>query len=67
MDKNRKKLIQLRTKLEFYTKLEKKIEIVINAELELEDWASEVYMKRNQLISELDNLKMEMDLPTLSV
>ena len=34
MEANRKKLIQLRTKLEFYKKLDKKIEKVMNAELE---------------------------------
>ena len=63
MDANRKKLIQLRTKLEFYKKLDKKLEQVLNAELEIEDWSSEVYNKISRLENELDDLKMEMDLP----
>jgi hypothetical protein len=63
MDANRKKLIQLRTKLEFYKKLDKKLEQVLNAELEIEDWSSEVYNKVSRLENELDDLKMEMDLP----
>lgn len=63
MDANRKKLIQLRTKLEFYKKLDKKLEQVLNAELEIEDWSSEVYNKLSSLETELDDLKMEMDLP----
>jgi hypothetical protein len=63
MDANRKKLIQLRTKLEFYKKLDKKLEQVLNAELEIEDWSSEVYNKLSRIENELDDLKMEMDLP----
>jgi hypothetical protein len=63
MDTNRKKLIQLRTKLEFYKKLDKKLEQVLNAELEIEDWSEEVYSKISRLETELDDLKMEMDLP----
>jgi len=63
MDANRKKLIQLRTKLDFYKKLDKKLEQVLNAELEIEDWSSEVYNKLSRLENELEDLKMEMDLP----
>lgn len=63
MDANRKKLIQLRTKLEFYKKLDKKLEQVLNAELEIEGWSGEVYSKISRLETELDDLKMEMDLP----
>lgn len=63
MDGNRKKLIQLRTKIEFYKKLDKELEQVLNAELEIEDWSSEVYNKLSRLENELDDLKMEMDLP----
>jgi hypothetical protein len=63
MEENRKKLIQLRTKLEFYKKLDKKLEQVLNAELEIEDWSSEVYGKISRLETELDDLKMQMDLP----
>jgi hypothetical protein len=63
IEANRKKLIQLRTKLEFYKKLDKKIEKVLNAELEIEDWSEEVYNKLSRLEDELSDLKMEMDLP----
>ena len=63
MEANRKKLIQLRTKLEFYKKLDKKLEQVLNAELEIEDWSNEVYSKISRLEAELDDLKIEMDLP----
>lgn len=62
MEANRKKLIQLRTKLEFYKKLDKKIEKVMNAELELDEWANEVYGKISQMENELSDLKCEMDL-----
>lgn len=63
MEANRKKLIQLRTKLEFYKKLDNKLQQVLNVELEIEDWSDEVYNKISKLESELDDLKMEMDLP----
>ena len=63
MESNRKKLIQLRTKLDFYKKLDKKLEKVLNAELEIEDWSSEVYSKLSRLEKELDDYKMEIDLP----
>ena len=63
MDKNRKKLIQLRTTLEFYKKLDKKIEKVLNAELQIEDWSEDVCLKIEGLAKELEDLKMEMDLP----
>lgn len=63
MEANEKKLIQLRTKLEFYKKLDKKIEKVMNAELELDEWANEVYGKISIMENELSNLKCEMDLP----
>jgi hypothetical protein len=63
MDENSKKLIQLRTKLEFYKKLEQKMNQVFQAELELEDWSDEVYLKISRLETELEDLKMEMDLP----
>ncbi len=63
ISENRKKLIQLRTKLEFYKKLDKKIQKVLNAELEIEDWGDEVYREINKLETELDDFKMEMDLP----
>lgn len=60
---NKEKLIELRTKLKFYKKLDKKIDKVLNAELEIEDWSSEVYNKILILETELEDLKIEMDLP----
>ena len=36
---------------------------VFQAELELEDWSDEVYLKISRLETELEDLKMEMDLP----
>lgn len=62
MEENRKKLIQLRTKLEFYKKLDGKLQKVLNSELEIEDWSDEVYNKISTLEDELDSLKMEMNL-----
>lgn len=62
MEDNRKKLIQVRTKLEFYKKLDKKIEKVMNAELELDELANEVYGKISRMENELSDLKCEMDL-----
>jgi hypothetical protein len=58
-----KKLVQLRTKLEFYQKLSKKLEKVLNAEIEIEDWAQEVYLKNRTIEKELEDYKMELDLP----
>lgn len=63
MNLNSKKLIQLRTKLKFYKKLDAKIQKVLNAELEVDDWAEEVYNKISRLETELNDLKTEMDLP----
>lgn len=63
MENNRKKLIQLRTKLEFYKKLDAKITKIMNAEIELEDYEQEVYNKIQKVESELDDYKMEIDLP----
>ena len=60
MDTNRKKLIQLRTKLEFYKKLDKKLEKVLNAELEIKDWSEEVYSTISMLETEFDDLKMDL-------
>ncbi len=59
---DKEKLIVLRTKLEFYKKLDNKIDKVLNEELELSDWSSEVYDKIFNIERELDNLKIEMDL-----
>lgn len=63
MEANRKKLIQLRTKLAFYKKLDQKIKKVLDAELEIQDWGDEVYEKKALLEDELAALKIDMDLP----
>lgn len=62
MNINKKKLIQLRTKIEFYKDLDKKIQQVMNIELELDDWSNEVYHTISMLETELNDLKIEMDL-----
>jgi len=59
---NKKKLIQLRTKLNFYHKLDKKLNQIMNSELEIDDYSTEVYTKISSLEVELHNLKIEMDL-----
>ena len=63
MENNRKKLIQLRTKLEFYKKLDSKIDSILNAELDLEDYSEKIYLKLQKLENELEDYKMEIDLP----
>ena len=60
---DKEKLIVLKTKLDFYEKLENKIGKVLNLELELDDWSLEVYYKILHLESEIDDLKIKMDLP----
>lgn len=62
MDVNTKKLIQLRTKFKFYKKLNAKIDKIMNAALDIEDYSNEVYSKMNMLENELTDLKCEMDL-----
>jgi hypothetical protein len=62
MEENRKKLIQLRTKIQLYKNLDNNIQKVLDTELDIEDWSSEVYSELSSLENELDNLKVEMDL-----
>jgi len=63
MEDNRKKLIQLRTKLEFYKKLNTKITEIMDAKLDLEDFEQDVFSELQKTESELDDYKMEIDLP----
>lgn len=63
MDANKLKLAELRTKYQFYKKIEKKLEKVMNAELEIEDWQEEVYSKIALMEIEIEDLKIEMDIP----
>jgi hypothetical protein len=62
MDLNRKKLIQLRTKLKFYRKLDSKLQKVLNDELDVQDWSEDVYLKILRLEAEIVDLKVELDL-----
>jgi len=57
-----KELIKLRAEFGLYKMLDKKLQQVLNAELEIEDLSDEVYNKLSKIEVELDNLKMEMNL-----
>ena len=61
VSKDQKKLIQLKTKLEFYKKLAKKIELVMNDELDLDDWDNDVYRKVIALREEVEELEDELN------
>lgn len=62
MNENQIKLIQLRAKLNFYKKLEKKIDSIMEGDLEIDDYSTEIYNKNRKLETELDDLKVEMNL-----
>lgn len=62
MEQNEKKLIQLRVKLNFYKKLDKKIDEVRIGDLEVDDWGNQVYHKIKIMQTQLDDLKIEMNL-----
>ncbi len=62
MDANRKKLIQLRAKLSAYKNFEEVIDKVLNGTIEAEDLSGELYSEVRVIESELDDLKMEMNL-----
>ena len=62
MNKNQIKLIQLRAKVSFYKKLEKKIDSIMEGDLEIDDYSTEIYNKNRRLETELDDLKVEMNL-----
>lgn len=55
-----KVLVKTETQLEFYKKLYKKIEQVLDAKLELDDWHTEVYSKIHTLESELEKIEEEI-------
>jgi hypothetical protein len=61
ISENQKKLIQLKTKLEFYKKLAKKIKLVLNDELDLDDWDNEVYHKVIDLEYKVDELEFNLN------
>lgn len=62
MDANQKKLIQLRVELNFYKKLEKKIDSIMAGELEIDDYSTSIFHKIRKKETELDDLKIEMNL-----
>ena len=64
MEENKKKLVQLRTKLEDYKLFKKKVEDYMFGNIpDIDDLVSELYNEVNSLEEELIDLKMEMDLP----
>ena len=62
MNENQIKLIQLRAKVSFYKKLEKKIDSIMEGDLQIDDYSTEIYNKNRRLETELDDLKVEMNL-----
>ncbi len=60
---NQKNLIQLRTKVEFYQKLGRKIEKILLSEIDIEDYAQEIYNKTVNLENELEDYKTDINLP----
>lgn len=59
---NLKKLIQLRERLNNYKEFDKKIDDLLNAVLEVDDFSKDIYIKIGDIETELDNLKIEMNL-----
>ena len=62
MNENQIKLIKLRAKVNFYKKLEKKIDSIMEGDLQIDDYSTEIYNKNRMLETELDDLKVEMNL-----
>lgn len=62
MNENQIKLIKLRAKVNFYKKLEKKIDSIMEGDLQIDDYSTEIYNKNRRLETELDDLKVEMNL-----
>ena len=62
MNENQIKLLKLRAKVSFYKKLEKKIDSIMEGDLEIDDYSTEIYNKNRRLETELDDLKVEMNL-----
>ena len=64
MDKNEKKLIQLREKLSAFKNFKERVEKVLETDIDaLEQLSEDLYYESNQIEKELDDLKMEMELP----
>lgn len=62
MNENQIKLIKLRAKVNFYKKLEKKIDSIMEGDLQIDDYSTEIYNKNRRLETELDDFKVEMNL-----
>ena len=62
MNENQIKLIKLRAKVNFYKKLEKKIDSITEGDLQIDDYSTEIYNKNRRLETELDDFKVEMNL-----
>lgn len=60
MSDNEKKYIQIKTKLEFYKKLDRKIDLVIDTKFTIEELSNEVYAKIKDLEKEFNNLKIDL-------
>ena len=58
----REKFIVKHTKLNFYKKLDLKINAILDAKLEVEDYSVEINEKINSLDEEVTNLAMELNL-----
>ena len=62
MNENQIKLIKLRAKVNFDKKLEKKIDSIMEGDLQIDDYSTEIYNKNRRLETELDDFKVEMNL-----
>ncbi len=60
MEENKVKQIELKTKLEFYKKLDKKLEKVLKGELDVQQWSEEVFDKINKFEKQLDDLNFQI-------
>lgn len=51
------KLEELELKLTWYSKLDAKLDKILNGELQLEDYSEEIYSKLSSIEDEINNLK----------
>ena len=56
LDEKINRFVELKTKNEFYNKLDAKLDLILNAELEVDDYQNEIYHKRVKINTELENL-----------
>ena len=62
INSNRKRLIQFKSKLNSYKLFQKRIDSVLNGELELQELDEIIYNEISCLEETIDNLKIKMDL-----